>query len=644
MQKIVSFDVWDTLIKRKCNPEEIKLFTARYILFKYESRIIDKYKDIYEILRLRNKIEDDICRENEEKGFDAECRIEDVFLRLQETIFKSIGDNICNELLRVEIEHEKKMIYVNIDALEIINQYKDHKLYCISDFYMGKKSLKEIIDSIDELNGRFEDIYSSADYLLNKRSGNLYKKFEDNLGISAKDHIHVGDNIYSDIDVAQKIGIETITMKKYGEFKFLPIKNRAFEFNLNSLKIKNSSNNTDKLYNLGVDLSPLLYFFVSNLIEYGIKNNVKEIYYQTREGETFIKIHELIQKNNIYEMELPKSKILEVSRVATFGASLKEISIEELLRLWSQYRKQSLKSLFKTLNIDIKKYETVIKKYGIDKCENIEEPWFNVSIQKLFKDKEFLKNMNKELVEKRERLIKFFESKNIYNDNKPLLLVDLGWRGTIQDNLAYIYENKNIEGYYYALYDYYNVQPENTRKFAFIKNKELCNEYIAPMITLFEMLFNPETGSVVDYDGDKAIRKVKENEYNTVKNITSHIQKGMMDGAEKINEYLKYHPYVNDEFNDYVSNIIKDMKEKPSKELVEAYYSLVHNDVFGTGEYIDKRSKLSIIDKLNILKCRRLLRQEQWKEAFIIHNNIEFLQLLLKLKAKIRGLKGGNND
>ena len=39
MTKIVSFDIWDTLIKRKCHPEEVKLNTMKYMLLKY-------YKDI----------------------------------------------------------------------------------------------------------------------------------------------------------------------------------------------------------------------------------------------------------------------------------------------------------------------------------------------------------------------------------------------------------------------------------------------------------------------------------------------------------------------------------------------------------------------------------------------------------------------
>lgn len=641
MQKVISFDVWDTLIKRKCNPEEIKLFTARYLLFKYESKIREEYRDSYIILKTRNCIEFEICKENEKKGKDGECRIIDVFNNLQKKIFKKEEDSIAIELLRIEIEHEKKMIYVNEKVLDILEKYKDLKMYCISDFYMDKNSLKEILDSTI-LKNRFEEIYSSADFLLNKKSGNLYKKFEEDLKISPNAHIHVGDNEFSDIQVAKKMGIETIQMEKYGEHDFCPNRNRKFDFNLDSLKIKEACKREERLYNVGIDLAPLLYFFVNKIVEYGMRNNRSEIYYQTREGETFIKIHEMIKKDNIYEVKIPECKLLEVSRVATFGASLNEITISELLRLWSQYRCQSIKSLFKTLDIDIKKYESIIKKYEIDIDEMIWEPWFNIKIQNLFNDDEFKNGINKELKEKRKQLIKFFESKGIVNDEKPMLIVDLGWRGTIQDNLAYIYTNKQIDGYYYALYDYYNVQPKNTTKFAFIKDKEITYEYIGKMITLFEMLFNPESGSVIYYKDNKAIRKVKESEYNTVKNITSYIQKGMLDGSKTINNYLECHPFENSEFDNYIYDIIRKMKEQPSKELVEAYYSLVHNDTFGTGEYVDKRLKLTRMQKMNIFKCRDLLRKEEWKEAFMIHNNIHFLKYILNLKSKIRRMFGGN--
>jgi len=653
MSKIISFDVWDTLIKRKCHPEEIKLFTAKYIMLKFYNNLKEEYKDIYVILELRNEIETEICSENEKSGHDRECRIYDVFIRLLNKICIVNKENkeefkieeISKELIEVEIEKEKDVIYVNEKILPIIEKYKDLKMYCISDFYMESKYLKEILNSVG-LSEKFEKIYSSADMLLNKRTGNLYKFVENELKVKPEEHIHVGDNIYSDIQNAKNLGIQTIQIENKKEFDFIPVRERQFDFKFNNIKIKNPKTNEEKLYNMGVDLSPLLYFFVEKIIENGIQNNIEKIYYQTREGETFIKIHEMIFGNNGYgkNIEIPKSEILEVSRLATFSASFKEMSIEEVMRQWRQYKEQNLKAMFKTLDFDVEKYKIFAKKYNIDIEEKIKYPWKDERVKELFLDKEFINKANEDIIKKKKELISFFENKGIRKDNTPLFVVDMGWRGTIQDNLAYIFDNKVIGGYYYALYDFFNKQPEGTYKLAYIQDRNITYEYIEPMIMLFEMLFNTSSGSVISYKDGQAIRKVKESEYNTVKETTSHIQKGMLKGSEKINEYMRIHPYENSEFDNHIYSMIKKIKTKPPKMLMEAYYSLVHNDTFGTGEYVDNRFKLTLLDKLNLIKSRNLLRDEHWKEAFIEYNNVYILKIIVNIKGFLRKILGGKKN
>ena len=44
---IISFDIWDTIIKRKCHPEEVKLYTAKYLLLKYEEYLKDEYNCLF---------------------------------------------------------------------------------------------------------------------------------------------------------------------------------------------------------------------------------------------------------------------------------------------------------------------------------------------------------------------------------------------------------------------------------------------------------------------------------------------------------------------------------------------------------------------------------------------------------------------
>ena len=638
MQKIISFDIWDTIIKRKCHPEEVKLATARYIILKYENKLKDEYKDIYTILKKRDDIEEKECKRNKKDGHDDECRILDVIKSLQKEIFKEKIEDISEELLKEEIEQEKRVIYINPEIIPIFEKYKGLKKYCISDFYMDAESLKELLDYL-KVPVKIEKIYSSADYLLNKRTGNLYKKAEEEIGISPEEHIHVGDNQYSDIQMAQSLGIETIKTTKT-EFDFVPEKNRKFNFDL-SIEKKEIKSKNDKLFNCGLELAPLLYFFGYNIVEYAIKNKIDKVYYQTREGETFIKIHQLIKSNNPFGVEIPDCDTIEVSRMGTFSASLKEFSIPELLRLWSQYREQSVKALFKTLAIDVKPFEKYMKKYDIDVEEKITFPWFDLKIQKLCKDEEFLEKINKEIAKKREDALLYFEkSKNILNDNMPLFTVDIGWRGTIQDNLAYLFPNKEIGGYYLTLYDFYNLQPENTYKISFLDDKDIRDNEVASMITLLEWIYNPGTGSVTGYKDGKAIRKAKDEEKSIVEKYIKPLQEGMLAGAEIINEYMKYHPYEAAECKNYVYDLLRRIKVNPPKELIEAYYSMVFNDTFGTAEYVEKDGKLSTLEKLNIFKCRNILRDEPWKEAFITYNNLGYMNLLMNFKSFIRKILG----
>ena len=160
------------------------------------------------------------------------------------------------------------------------------------------------------------------------------------------------------------------------------------------------------------------------------------------------------------------------------------------------------------------------------------------------------------------------------------------------------------------------------------------------MITLLEWIYNPGTGSVTGYKDGKAIRRAKEDETKVVSKYIKPMQEGMFEATKVINEYMKYHPYEAEETKQYVYDLIRRTKVNPSKELIEAYYSMVFNDTFGTAEYVEKDDKLTTMQKLNIFKCRNMLRDETWKEAFIVYNNLGYMNVLLNFKAVVRKILG----
>ena len=172
------------------------------------------------------------------------------------------------------------------------------------------------------------------------------------------------------------------------------------------------------------------------------------------------------------------------------------------------------------------------------------------------------------------------------------------------------------------------------------KNRDIRNNEVASMITLLEWIHNPGTGSVIEYKQGEAIRKAKTEETDIVKEYIKPLQEGMFEAAKVINEYMKYHPYEAIETKQYVYDLIRKTKTNPSKELIEAYYSMVFNDTFGTAEYVEKDDKLTTMQKLNIFKCRDMLRKETWKEAFIIYNDIEYMNALTGVKGIARKVLG----
>lgn len=647
-KKVITFDIWDTILKRTCHPEEIKVHTLRYYYYKEYFKIKEEYRNELTLYRLRDSIEVEEYEKARERGVDGECNFREVLATLIERTHlgtEKEKEILKQELPEYEINREIEKTYINPLITDIFNKYDKNTKYCISDFYMPKEDLIKILNA-HGLDKKFKEIYVSADIMKTKRDeGHLFEYFLEKENIKYENMIHVGDNQHSDIDMAKRYGIETIKIpnpKKYNfdinnlgniDLKLDNIKKDASTENLAKLTRENLKEYKKSLYNQGIEFSAIAYYYIYDIIIDAVLKGYDKIYYQTREGETFIKFHEIIEKNNPFPFKVPKAELIEVSRVATFAASLDEFNVQNLLRIWSQYRAQSMKALFKSLDIDIEKYDEYFKKYDIDKEMTIYEPWFNFKVTTLLQDKEFKKEIEEELKEKREKLLEYLKGKGIENkEGNKIYLVDIGWRGTIQDNLAFVLDKVHIEGGYIALFDYYNPQRENVAKRALIRDSKVTWEYVALTLTIYEMMFSSDTKSVAGYENGKAIRKGKKEEVDFVKNIILPIREGMIDGAKYIAKFMKERDIMEDMYLGYLYNLAREIKENPSKILVEAYYSLVYNETFGTGEYLNGRKKVTGLKRFNIIYVRNLMRNEPWKESLIVGNDLGFYVWLLNHK------------
>jgi predicted HAD superfamily hydrolase len=647
---VLSFDIWDTVIRRKCHPDEIKLFVSRYIYLKYSNFLIPKYKDYYSIFSERCNLEGEIGQNSKLTGDDDEYLHSEVFCALLERI--SDGNiievqKVANELIEVELQQEKFSTYLDPDIETLIQSYQPKSTFFISDFYSDKRFIEELLAHVG-FKHNYNGGYVSSEIRLNKRSGKLFKYFHNEQSVQASEHIHMGDSLIADVEAPNKIGINTFHYYNEIEENKRERNREEYEkriagrsYNISFTDINNASysdkNVENELYRIGHENAVVFFAFVMEIIEEAVKKGHSKVYYLTREGEFFKEIHDIIAKFNPYGVVLPKAELLEVSRVATFAASIEHVKLEDFMRLWNQYSTQSMDAFFKSLNISISSFMGLLDKYSIISNEEIVYPWLNPNVQALFQDNLFCEILAKELDIKRSLLMDYFSEKGIYSNTNRIFLVDIGWRGTIQDNIAHIFSKTMIDGYYFGLFDFINQQPINTTKTSFV-TKGIINRALR-FVSPVEMLCNSASGSVMNYElRNNQIKVLKINdeiEDSVHLQYIKHFQNGVLSASKEITQLVKLHALTAQDLKKQVYDKLEMLTQNPPKAITQAFFSLAHNEMFGLGKYINKKVKfpyllsgLAIISRSKRRKLKQYLEDSSWPQGLLIYKGMGFMNRL----------------
>lgn len=653
--KLLSVDVWDTLLRRSCHPEEVKLATARYIYLKFNAILRRQYLNPFAILQARLQAEMEIGRLNRSLGRDGEYAIGEVLKKTLETI-TDLNDprqveGIIREITDAEISQECAVTRPDPGIMNVLSRINAEDRIFVSDFYMSSLHIGTIMDNTAQaLAGAFSGGYSSSDHLLNKVSGRLYKRIHDDLGVRPEEHIHVGDSLIADLSAARALGINAIRYSPPAEKKLIngskKIYGQRIKKNKVDLLIKTIARELDgitvpaglgvqerKLFREGIRYSLPFYSFVLFVIEEAIKNGFDTIFYLTREGYFFKEIHDAISRHNPLCISIPESKLLHVSRLSTYCASIRSFGTGELMRIWSLYSRQSLAQLFRTLNIDIAGYAGDIARHGMDINNVVDMPWEDVRFKSLLGDPSFVAKIEADIASRKERLLHYLSRQGIHNDAKPLFIAEIGWRGTIQDNLACILPGKPIHGRYLGLMNYLNEQPLNSIKKSYGPNgNEKWDDTIFPLLfgCVFEMLANTDRGSVSDYSivGDMVSPVIdhNDNEDGHFRSYTRFFQMGVLASVGTISRSIHRHAVSSFELREHFIRQLDQIVTNPPAVIAETFRHFHHNESFGSGrvEVMAARMKFpygslfkSVINKKKRRDTVRKLFETRWPHALL---------------------------
>ncbi len=501
--EVICVDCFDTLLHRVCSADEVlNIWFGRI-----SARISFSEKIIKEIWNLSRRI----TAQRTAKLLMEEAPFGDVasemYVRikaLDRAFAFSLEKFVC--FLKEEmLEAENSMIVVNAELVMQLMQEKKskRKVVCISDFYMPGSWLLDLF-KMRNIDFLFDRIYASSDFGLRKSSGHLYGYVLNDLrtllpDITYNNLLMLGDNRLSDYTIPKNMGIKVYKFKD----KIISQKiNRMYRGLMNIYR------NNIRCHLPFSNYSFSLFWFCRSLLVNLKKENLNEVWFFSREGKILKQFFE--EYLYLYNEKDMKCHYLNISRQSTFLPSLSQIDSEDFYYLKAKTATMSLKDFLNSLGIFELCVPILENRYDFEK---VESDFFNSRIfSKLKTDQRFLSVYEKERLDAKQKAMNYFQSKGIcLETEKRYAVVDIGWKGSIQDCLYKIFDEKyTILGYYYGLVGDVKSTEGNVKTgliFADFPVKTKGYEIYHINYRMLERLLYADHGGCLKYEADQAILK-----------------------------------------------------------------------------------------------------------------------------------------
>lgn len=636
----IFLDIFDTIVTRSVDPEYIKKIWSMFVVnvFKLDIKPEDLYQKRSEI---EKKLSDNALVAGHDSEFKHKYMIDLIHSFLvQEHKLPYQRDYFLRKCVQTEINIEKQQLFVRQDLFDLIKYFKkkNKKIILISDMYLSKKSITEILSNLDIV--RFvDDIFVSSEYLISKRSGKLYKYILEKYNTRPEKCCMIGDNKNADYIAPLSLGIKPYLLdvsSQYNEYKKCRENSNEEEIFNKIKKVVKSKNNLPF-----VDTVYSLYMFIERLYFKLMEVDAEDVVFLSREGQFLQKLFEEYQKTIQYKKI--KTHYMLVSRKSTYLPSLNKISNEDFSVLFKAYADISPTEFLRSIGFSNDEISEIQKK-SIKKIE------YDKKIINFSKSKEFANILNnrifKQLYEKKrcdqKQQFKNYVEELGVGDKSKMYIVDVGWKGTIQNNIQKILGGSiSVQGYYLGM----NIIDKTN--YDILKNKEglLFSNY--PEETnyfilfdenrpLFEMLLGASHGAAEYYIKDKTgVVSVRTGnnprEKDLFKKYISPIQKEIFLKFCQIKDILQNRIYDEKKVEKIFSKQHYKMVFVPSEKELMFFKKLYHFENFGLFSFTEfnKKNKLTIKQKIR-----------EYMNYFMEHNKYRKDYYWCQLKSYNNGLKG----
>ena len=607
MDKIVSFDIFDTLLIRQ----------------------VYRPKDIFQMVADKIGVED-----FKQHRIEAEINARKTS-KLEDITYNQIYQNLPNNRLmlkakEIELQLEAENLKVNPPMYELYKKYlaEGYKIIIASDMYLPTHFLASVLKN----NGynHFDKIYVSGD--IGKCKGKtLFNHILSDLNVKPKDILHIGDNYSSDIMKPKSMGINVQYFPNNYDlsnglsvFKEKKLINYYDEKNigtslLTKLLTKNENSNSAVNYKLGYMLGIVFYNFTKWVIKNSNDNN---IFFLSRDGYLPYRIAtEIFNHKKSHYIYASRRALMLCKLNLNVGISAPEN--KEMFDALRFLRYSKVSELIEFIGLNPNNFNDKAIEAGFNGVDDSIIP-FKDNLQdinkKIWKFLELIQDDIYEYIKNVQmpNARQYFDKLNMEENDS---LVDIGYFGKCQWAIEEIVQKK-LNGLYFETYDFPHITKKGMKQTGYLSTGKNIS---CGSGAVLETFFTSNECSIRSYANGEPVFEDNTLEEKTIKTINNQL-KGIFDFCKEWHA-IKGQYNISD---DIPRDIITRFLNEPTIEEIELFNSF---DDFINGSPEFKTNLVNFdMEKINKGEIKYNFLENYWKRAYkklLHHNGYGHLEKLL---------------
>lgn len=644
-------DFFDTVVVRVVHPESTKRIAARRV-----ASALGLACDAEGLYQLRSTLERDVCVANEQAGHDLDFRFDERFMARWFDAVAERGwlppgrgrEDFHAACVEAEVETECLVQRLDERIVALLKEAKARGLqvHCVSDFYLPEALLRRVM-AHHGIEALFDGVFVSSESLKTKRSGRLYDLVLGELGFEPSSVLMIGDNEHSDVRMAEEKGLASHLVDRAAQRTFYEVAQRELlqadalgRLVAQTLAESCAVHATPRSFFPPFALT--LYRFIDGLHHRLLKAGVRDVFFLSREGEFLKTLFDRYQEAHRFgATSRVRSHYLLVSRKSTFIASLSPLAEERFETLFRQYRALSLRDFLSNLNFLPEDIEALARDLGVDADAREADLPTSATFAALLACQRFQDLYERLRTEQRQLFCDYVASFGADVHGDGLALVDVGWKGTIQDHIHRIFQGKvAVDGYYLGLIApgaasetnrkegvLFTLLPTNSPFFAVYNDNR----------PLFEILLGASHGSADCYvrtaEGASAATMELEQERQIFLEVIHPIQQTLLAVFEDLLSVFSRTHLTSDALEQLVAEHHARLTFMPTPEEMAFFTRLHHYEnfgVFGTSRFeVSERLPLGVRMK-NLYRLakspRETLQSGWWPPLTLEQQGLGFLR------------------